>query len=647
MGAIRRSSVDGLPAARRTCPSGISATILARHDPSICFSRRCTRDECFSAERISGDKRVERRLAAILVADVAGYSRLMGADEAGTHMRLMAHRRDVIDPHVSECHGRIVKTTGDGLLVEFASVVDAVQCAVTIQRRMAVRNSTGVPGERIEFRMGINLGDVIVERDDIYGDGVNIAARLEGIAEPGSVYLSRAAHDQVKGKLDICVRDMGERRLKNIAEPIQVHAILPEAESVAADTHRGRASPMLREPRLSIVVLPFANLSGDAEQDYLADGLTEDLTSELSRLPEFFVIARSSAFTYKGIPHDVKHTARELNVRYLLEGSIRRMGNRVRVTAHLIEGETASHVWGDRFDRELSDVFDLQESIALELANVLGIKLVEAESRRSKRSSSPDAIDLIMRARAAFNRGAYRESRAAAQQLYEAALQVAPDDARALTGLSITLGGNVANQWSKEPDEELRRAEALARQAMALELDVAACHYALGVVRRLQFRFDEAQHHLEPAMALNPSMHVAYAQLGYVKVFSGRSDEAQRDFEECIRLSPRDPMLFLGFFGIGWLRLMLGDDSQAIEACRKAIALNPDYAPSYLCLAAAFGMCGRLNEATGALKAYLRTGTPLGTISLLQTRSLSNHPVYLAQRERLYEGLRRAGMPDE
>lgn len=615
--------------------------------PDFGWGRRHVRSERCSAGWTVEGERVERRLAAVLAADVAGYSRLMGADEEGTHLRLTGHRREFIEPGVRRHHGRIVKNMGDGFLAEFASVVDAVRCAVAIQGGMAERNAGLPPDRRVEFRIGINLGDVIAEPDDIYGEDVNLAARLEAMAEPGGICLSRAAYDQVRGRLDLAARDMGERRFKNIAEPVRVFSVSVAAGAAQPGTGPAPLPPSACDRRLSIVVLPFANLSGDPEQDDLVDGLTEDLTSELSRLPDFFVIARSTAFTYKGRSNDVRQIARELGVRYVLEGSVRRAGQRVRVTAQLIEAATAAHLWGDRFDRELSDVFDLQEAIALELANALGSRIVEVESRRSEGSPDPGVVDLIMRARAAFNRRASGESRAAAERLYEQAVQRAPDDVRALTGLAVTLASKVGDQWSEAPEEDLRRAEALAARVIALDQDDAWGHYALGVVRRLQSRFDEAGNHLEAAIRLNPCMNGAHAQLGWVKAFSGRAEESGPHFAECIRLSPRDPRLFLGFFGFGWTRFLLGDDEGAIEMLRRAIALNADYSPCYLGLAAAYGMQGRVEEARTALEAYLRTSAPARTIALVRARGQSNHPVYLTRRERLFEGLRRAGMREE
>src|SRR5437588_3182117 len=309
-------------------------------------------------KHIMAEDRVERRLAAILAADVAGYSRLMGADEEGTLAALKAHRRAVLDPKITEHRGRIVKTTGDGLLVEFASVVDAVRCAVDMQRQMAERNAGVAAEQRIEFRIGLNVGDIIIDDKDIYGDGVNIAARLEGLAEPGGICVSRVVRDQVRDKLDFAFEDMGEQQVKNIARPVRVYRV----RATASERPNTTAVPALTLPdKPSVAVLPFTNMCADPEQEFFADGITEDVITALSRYPSLFVIARNSCFTYKGRAVDLKQMGRELGVRYVLEGSLRRAGNRIRVTAQLVEAETVKHVWADRYDREVADIFALQD----------------------------------------------------------------------------------------------------------------------------------------------------------------------------------------------------------------------------------------------------------------------------------------------
>ncbi len=399
-------------------------------------------------------------------------------------------------------------------------------------------------------------------------------------------------------------------------------------------------------PRLSIVVLPFANLSRDPEQDYFVDGLTEDLTTELSRLAGSFVIACNTAFTFKRRSVDVQQVGRELGVRYAVEGSVRRAGERVRVGTQLVDAETGAHLWVDRFDRKVSELFELQDAITLELARILGVQLVQAESRRSESSSNPDALDLVMRARALLYRGVSRENIAAALELYQQALRLAPDDVQAMARLAVVLSSNVLSQWSETPDDDLRRAETLAARAVALDPYDAWCHNAMGVVRRDQNRLDEAKNEFEAAIRLNPNLHLAHLGLGFTKGLSGRGEEALQHFTDSIRLSPRDPYLFYGYFGIGWVRFLLGDDDRAIEMLRKALALSPNYSAAHLILVAAYGMLGRIDEANAALAAYLGTGATANTIALLRARSPSTHPAEM-QHNRVYEGLRKAGMPEQ
>jgi TolB-like protein/cytochrome c-type biogenesis protein CcmH/NrfG len=566
----------------------------------------------------------------------------MGIDEEGTLTRLKALRKTLFDPKITQHRGRIAKNTGDGALVEFASAVDAARCALEIQRDMAQNNADTPQDRRIEFRIGIHVGDIIIDDNDIFGDGVNIAVRLEGIAEPGGICISEDAYRHLRGKVDTPFIDGGEQQLKNIVEPVHVYAVAP----LIGARQTASAPTSTPTPRLSIIVLPFANLGGDAEQDYFADGLTEDLTSELSRLHGAFVIARNTAFTFKGKSIDVRQIGREIGVRYVLEGSVRKAGQRVRVAAQLIDAETGAHLWADRFDRDLSDLFSLQDAITVELARVLAVRLVEVESRRSERSSSPDAFDLVMRARAFRNRGTSRENYAGAASLYEQALQLSPDDVQALKGLSVVLAGNSA-MWSEARDKDLRRAEALAARASILDPYDAQCHVAMGLVRRMQNRLNEAISEFEAAIRLNPNMPSAHAQLGWAKVFSGRGEDALPCFVDAIRLSPRDPQLFLDYLGIGVVRFLRRDDDGATEMLRKAIALNPNFSSSNLFLIAAYAMQDRVDEAKAALASYLRSGTATNTIALARASSPSIHPGYLTQRERLYEGLRKAGMPEE
>jgi len=587
--------------------------------------------------RTPGHRRIERRLTAILAADIAGYSRLMGVDEVGTARALRDHRA-AIDPIIASHGGRIVKTTGDGILVEFPSIVAAVECALAVQKLMAERNANLPVDRQMPFRIGINVGDVLIEGDDILGDGVNVAARLEAVAEPGGIYISDAAYHQVRDKISAEFVDMGEQNLKNIARPVRAYTV----RSTAA-----RANPNVTIPKLSLVVLPFANLGGGVDQDYFVDGVTEDLTTELSRLPKSFVIACNTAFTFKGKPIDVKRIGRELGIRYVLEGSVRRSGERVRVNAQLIDAETGGHLWADRFDREIADLFALQDAVTVELAGVFGVKLIEAESHRSKRKLNPDALDLAMQARAAWNRGWSRGNIEAANHLYAQALELDPDNIPALTGLVTGLAISVVSLWTESREIDLSRAEALASRARELDPHDASCRNAMGFVRRMQNRFDEAISELEGAIRLNPNMHLAYDTLGFTKALVGRSEEALSHFADAIRLSPRDPMLFIGYFGLGWAQFLLGNDDQAVETLRKSITLNPGYSPAHLFLAASYGLQDRIEEAHEAHSAYVRTNPTIGTIAMLRTNALSTNPVYMAQRERLYRGMLRAGMPEE
>ena len=392
-----------------------------------------------------------RKLAAILAADVVGYSRLAGADEEGTVARIRALRSELIDPAIASNRGRIVKTTGDGILIEFASVVDAVRCAIEVQKSMAQRNAKLGEDRRIDFRVGIHLGDVIVQADgDLMGDGVNIAARLEGIAKPGAICLSEDAYRQVRDKIAAEFTDLGDKELKNIARPMRAYAV-QGSETTKTPTHQGFApspgaspplSPVSLPPRLSIVVLPFANIGGDPEQEYFVDGVVESLTTDLSRISGSFVIGRNTAFTYKGKHVDLKQIGRELNVRYVLEGSVQRGGNRMRVNVQLIDAETGNHLWAERFDKPVADLFDMQDEIVARLASQLGTQLIEAEARRAQRAPLPDSMDLYFQGRATANKGGTPENLAQARDYFEHALALDPGNIEALVG---TAGVDVAS----------------------------------------------------------------------------------------------------------------------------------------------------------------------------------------------------------
>jgi len=588
-----------------------------------------------------------RRLAAILAADVAGYSRLTGADEEGTVARLRALRRELIDPTVTVHHGRIVKTAGDGMVVEFASVVDAVRAAVTLQTNME-KHADGVRAEqRIRFRIGIHLGDILVEKDgDLMGDGVNIAARLEGMSEPGGMCLSEDAWRQVRDRVSVSFVDIGEHELKNIARPVRVYALratLPAQGQGMEPMVRDRAGRGGLPPRLSIVVLPFANMSGDSEQEYFVDGLTEDLTTELSRIPGAFVIARNTAFTYKSKAVDVKAIGRELGVRYALEGSARKAGSRIRLNTQLIDAETGAHLWADRFERELVDLFALQEAVTIELAGILNVQLVEAETRRSRTNLNPDALDLVLRGQAALNRGMARENNEASLRFYQEALRLDPDNVTALSFSARGLALRVTSLWSVDRAGDLAQAEALAERALSLDASDPSSHNAMGFVRRVQQRFDEAIIEYETVLRANPNMAFAHGELGWAYSFSGRYEQALPHFEESIRLSPRDPQLFLGYFGIGTLYRDLGNLELAVEPLRRSIALNPGFSWPHLVLTATLVQLKRIDDARAALAAYFRTNPAARTIAAVRANAVSNSSAQPA----FFECLRLAGMPEE
>jgi len=456
-------------------------------------------------------ERVERRLTAILAADIAGYSRLMGADEEGTLAQLKAHRRDLIDPKIAEHRGRIVKTTGDGMLVEFASVVDALRCAVEVQRAMVGRNAEVAREKRIEFRIGINVGDIIIDGGDIYGDGVNVAARLEGVAEPGGICVSGWVLEATQHKVDVTFKDAGERQLKNIARPVRAYHV-----EIGGKSATQRAAPTLSLPdKPSIAVLPFNNMSGDPDQEYFSDGVVEEITTALARMHWLFVIARNSSFTYKGRAVDVKQVGRELGVRYVLEGSVRRSGSRVRVTAQLIEADTGHHLAAETYDRELADLFELQDEIATTIAGAIEPEMLKYERNRiaSQPRHDQDAYEL-------FQRGQwhhYRHTKAdniEAQDSFRRALAIAPEYQQAMAALGLALCNAAYLNWSDDPERCYREAFELAQRAITLEPRDPAAHFVMGLVCMWTSRFDRSMAEMKEAIKLNPSFAAAYCVLG-------------------------------------------------------------------------------------------------------------------------------------
>ena len=584
-------------------------------------------------------ERPNRRLTTILAADASGYSRLVGTDEEGTLRRLRAIRKDLIDPLIAEHRGRIVKTTGDGLLVEFASVVDAVRSAVEIQRSLAESSARVAPDKRIEFRVGINLGDVVVEDDgDLMGDGVNVAARLEGITEPGGIYLSSAAYDQIRGKIDIAAQDLGELRLKNIAEPVRVYAL--------SFAHRTAAAPHAAvTPRLSIVVLPFVNLSGNSEQDYFVDGVTESLTTDLSRISGSLVIARNTAFTYKGKAFDVKQIGRELRVRYVLEGSVQRGGNRMRVNVQLIDAQTGNHLWAERFDKPLADLFDMQDEIVARLAGTLNAQLVAAEARRAELASQPDSMDLYFQGRAWLNKGSTAETRAQARGFFERALALDPGNIDARVG-AAWVDVRTGNSYTTDDRAAcFAAAEAALTRTLSLAPEHAMAHQVLGLILISTNRAAQGIAECERALALDRNLAPAHGAIGLAKYSMGLGEETECHVQEALRLSPRDTSAYRWMMYAGFAKLLLGADEEAVARLRRSVEMNRNFPLAHFYLAAALAHLGRPDEARSAVQAGLALD-PTFTISRFRARASSDNPSYLTQRERIRDGMRKAGLPE-
>ena len=640
-----------------------------------------------------------RRLAAILAADVAGYSRLMGADEEGTHERLRAHLRQLVEPKIQEHQGRVVKNTGDGVLAEFPSVVDAVRCAAEVQRGMIDREPEATDERQIKFRIGVNLGDIIAEGGDIFGDGVNVAARLEALAEPGGICVSGVVRDQIRDKLPYPLEDRGEQSVKNIARPVRVYALRPEAvaELPAADVpilaprrrHTAvaviaataaaalvivviawwlwpatRSSPTptvtavaaaptaisqpFVAPRLSIVVLPFANLSNDPGQQYFADGVTEDLTTDLSRIAGMFVIARNTAFTYRDKPIDAKQIGREVGVRYALEGSVQRSGNQLRITAQLIDAETGGHLWAERFDRDTSDLFALQNEITGRIAAALSLELVSAEATRP--TDHPELLDYIFQARAAYNKGPGRDTYAEAVSLSEHALALDPRSVEALTELGRALAGRVMLGLTDSPAVDLERAETLIAQALAISPRNPLAHYAKATWLKAQGRCEEAIPEYEMALETNRNWVFVLANLGQCKIFTGLMDEGIALHEQVLRLSPRDSFNGGRYDMIGMAHLLQSRTDEAIVWFEKGRNLTPRLASSHAHLASAYALKGDLDRASAELAEARKLSRDDRWSSIARLKAIGYfgvpkiRPLYEAT---YFAGLRKAGMPEE
>jgi TolB-like protein len=590
------------------------------------------------------EQRVERRLAAIMAGDVAGYSRLMSADEEGTLRQLKAHRKELVNIKIVEYRGRIVKTTGDGMLVEFVSVVDAVRYAVDIQRGMAERNADVPPDRRIEFRIGINVGDIISDDNDIYGDGVNIAARLEALAEPGGILVSRNVYDQVRDKLNFGFEDMGEQAVKNMARPIGVHrvSIVENAAPVAVKGAAVAKTDISSPDRPSIAVLPFANMSGDPEQEYFADGISEDIITGLSKLRWFFVIARNSSFTYKGKAVDVKRAARELGVRYVLEGSVRKGGNRVRITAQLIDAATGNHIWADHYDGELTDVFALQDEITRKVVAAIEPKLLEVEGIRSQNRSPEDlgAWDMVIQANALFWRLNKIEGDAAIAMLRRA-VEHYPDygPAHSMLAFILLVSGRLVAWKVAEQEALIVEAEKLARRAASLDNSDPWAHLALGFVAYTKRSTDEAVEEYQRALDLNPNFAAAHGYLGLALALAGRSEEAIGHCEEAIRMSPHDPQNAIFNTALSGAYYLAGRYNEAIEFGRKATQQRTELSSAYRVYAASLAQAGQIEQARAAVKRLkeLHPGISIGWIEQYV-------PYTAGQMAKFIDGLRKAGL---
>jgi len=582
------------------------------------------------------DERAQRRLAAILAADVVGYSRLIEQDEAGTLEALKAHRAELIDPKIAEHNGRIVKLTGDGLLVEFPSVVNAVACAVDIQQAMQGRN-VGLPDDQaIWLRIGVNVGDIIVEAEDIFGDGVNVAARLEGIAPPGGIAVSAMAHDHIGNRLDLHFEDTGQHTLKNIDRPVRVYrAIL--------DHPPASPRPALSLPdKPSIAILPFDNMSSDPEQSYFADGIVEEITAALARIRGFFVIARNSAFAYRGKSFNVQQVGRELGVRYVLEGSVRRAGNHLRIAAQLIETENARHIWAESFKGNIAEVFDLQDNITARVVGAIqpSIQMAEIERARRKRPSDLKTYDLVMQALPHVWALA-REGNASATELLEKALELDPEYPQALSLLAWCHAQRAVYNWSSTPEADKREALRLAERAAELSGEDPFVLAVLAAAHTVVRNIATAGMLLKRALVIDPNSAFAWNRSGWLSLYSSKAEAAVAQFEQALRLSPFDPMVFTCYFGIGCAHFIAGASALAVEWFLRGLAERPHAVWLHRTLIPALVEAGRMDEALE------RTRELLCAYPNLTIRAVREAMVFKSDvMDRHAAGLRLVGVPE-
>jgi adenylate cyclase len=576
---------------------------------------------------------MERRLAAILAADIAGYSALMGADEARTVRDLKGHQAIVL-PMIGEFAGRIIDTAGDGILAEFASVVNAVKCALAIQSTMAERNAAIEPQHRMQFRVGINIGDVVYDEVRIYGDGINIAARLESIAEPGGICISSKVYEEVNGRVELACDDIGEQQLKNIARPVHVYRIRLDGALPVV----GSAPALPDKP--SIAVLPFQNMSGDAEQEYFADGITEDLITDLSKISSLFVIARNSSFVYKGRSVKVQEIGRDLGVRFVLEGGVRKAGNRVRITAQLIDADSGGHLWAERFDRDLTDIFSTQDEVVEKIVGALAITLTPGEEQRLRRrgTENVEAYETWLRARELLG-GGTRESVVQARAMYRRSIAIDPTFANPHAGLALAEIMDYINDWAVDPAAALGEAERCARRALELSPQEPVTHLALGNVLLWRRNHEGALSEFRRALALDRSYAQGYSATGMVLMYAGRPAEALEPIAMAMRLDPHYATIVLHF--LAQAHFALGSYETAARYLVDRIARNPSTDASRMLLASCYGHLGRIDDARKTWAEVLEVNPQFSLMQRGRVLPYKNASDF----QRIADGLAKAGLP--